>query len=881
MPGGLAHLLEHVLFHPTESQLKGMSVEKYTHQNNGFNNGLTSRFFTTYIFQFDLRAFKGFVPVLAEAMRNPSFDVQTIKKEINNVNSEISMKLTDNKEETFYKFIKMIGDKRAPMWRDSAFEISLKDTSVEQIRAHLVELHKKYYSPNLMKMAIVGDVSHTGAQHVIQAFMGAIPNKNVARPLYNETATYVPPFTEETYKRAYLISSPVKKTVLRLSIKIPETRTERYFLASEFMGFLALYSHKDSFVEALKRQDLVSKVKISVSESDYSVSLFTLSFFILGDDFGVKIESILSHFYAFVRQVSQTENLREVYNVYSKISKKNLFFKAHNDFVNPGMSTKTQFEMARELASKMHGITNKEALVVAEFSDEFDEPKWKAFIDSLLNEPPLIVISSNKFKRAETGDSSAEEVPLTALSGIGELVLTKIAPFDKDISYASPLLDEQVVEKLKLAVDLHVVFAFPPVINTGRLETFRIQTNCQISSLIAKKSAVKTSDIGTAPTAPQNYKEIDVESVKTVLMSQPEDETQIARQRQIYDKFDCLKECLHEEAFEDAPVRKFKAVFESKGFTIYHRRYRLSMQEETPIVMLVESEYLREQALSADVQGNVDLELRTQLLCRYLTEAHKTEYGHLYLTGNTVRLNVTQSATELAFHSSPDQAEQFAKSFFDFLHGEGLNEKFDAKLFENIKGRTLQRLKDVSTYSISKLAPYFGSLALSRFSRNVLDPAELEARIKAITELNRESMVSIKEKLFSKVNVQMLVVGPIAEENAVQIGRKIESLSGVSYSGSQEQFADPSSYLDFISNHHALSVPENTHYIVDIPNPILESSNSVYSTYFLLGRLNDKTRYQLQLAEYYLHHLMYDELRVVNNFGYVALAVLSEIHHVA
>lgn len=788
------------------------------------------------------------------------------------------MKLTNNKEETFYKFLKMIGDKTSPMWRDSAFEISLKDTSVDKIREQIIEFHKKYYSANLIKIAVIGDVSHTGTQQVMQSFMGTIPNNKVVRPLYNDKETYVPPFTEETYKRVYLISSPVQKTVLHISIKIPEIRTEQYFHASDFIAFLASYYHPNSFFETLRQESLVSEAKIKVTDSDYSTALFTLNFHIPGDEFGAKIEKILSHFYTFVRQVSNMSDLHEVYSVFSKLSKKNLFFKANNDFFDT--TIKSQFDMAAEIASKMHGIKAKEALVSGEFSDDFDEPKWKTFIEHLINEPPLIVVSSNKFKRGEAEESGTEEPQLTSFSGIGELVLRKITTFDKDIAYSSPLVDEQFIEKLKLSIDSTAVFVFPPIVSTDNLDTFKIQTNCPIPSLILKKSAAIKTDSGTQTTTHQKYQEIDLERVKSALMSQPEDESQAIRQRQIYDKFDYLKECIQDEALEDVPIHKFKAAFENKNFTIYHRRYRLSMQEETPIIVRIESEYLREQTLSADVQGNVDRELRTQVLCLYVMAAHRVEYGHLYLTGNSVRFNVSQSATELTFYSNPDQAEQFAKNFFDFLHGPGLKEKFNKNMFETIKTNFRQKLKDVSTSPISKLASYFGGLALSRFTRNVLDQVELEARIKAIDELDQESMVSIKNKLFSKARVNILVVGAIAEEDAVEMGKKIESLSKVSYSSNQEQFADPSTCLDFMSNHHALGIHEKTHYIVEIPNPIEDSSNSVYSTYFQLGRLNVKTRYQLKLAENYLHHLMYNELREVNNFGYVAFAALSELHHV-
>lgn len=37
---------------------------------------------------------------------NPSFEIESIEKEINNVNSEIVMRMTHNRELTYYKLLK-------------------------------------------------------------------------------------------------------------------------------------------------------------------------------------------------------------------------------------------------------------------------------------------------------------------------------------------------------------------------------------------------------------------------------------------------------------------------------------------------------------------------------------------------------------------------------------------------------------------------------------------------------------------------------------------------------------------------------------------------------------------------------------------------------
>lgn len=66
---------------------------------------------TSYFFDIET---KGLYPVMervADALTNATFSIESIEKEINNVNSEISMRMTYNKSLDYYKLIKMLGNK--------------------------------------------------------------------------------------------------------------------------------------------------------------------------------------------------------------------------------------------------------------------------------------------------------------------------------------------------------------------------------------------------------------------------------------------------------------------------------------------------------------------------------------------------------------------------------------------------------------------------------------------------------------------------------------------------------------------------------------------------------------------------------------------------
>ena len=62
--------------------------------------------------------------VLVDAVKEPNFSVESITKEINNVNSEISMRMTYNKDLAYYKLIKKIGNKDCRIFSDGFSNIN-------------------------------------------------------------------------------------------------------------------------------------------------------------------------------------------------------------------------------------------------------------------------------------------------------------------------------------------------------------------------------------------------------------------------------------------------------------------------------------------------------------------------------------------------------------------------------------------------------------------------------------------------------------------------------------------------------------------------------------------------------------------------------------
>lgn len=75
-------------------------------------------FNTSYFFELENNGMQELLDVLADALINPTFQKEHLEKEINNVNSEISMRMTYNKGLAYYKLLKLLGNPESNIFSD-------------------------------------------------------------------------------------------------------------------------------------------------------------------------------------------------------------------------------------------------------------------------------------------------------------------------------------------------------------------------------------------------------------------------------------------------------------------------------------------------------------------------------------------------------------------------------------------------------------------------------------------------------------------------------------------------------------------------------------------------------------------------------------------
>lgn len=222
---GLAHFCEHMLFLGTEKYPDENGYSSFLSKNGGSSNAATYSDVTKYYFDVVPEKLNEALDRFSQFFISPLFTESATLREINAVNSEHEKNLsTDvwrirqvnkciaNQDHPYAKF--GTGNKQ------TLLDIP-KENNID-IRSELIKFHKKWYSSNIMSLAIFGKESLDELEEVTIKYFSDIENKNVELPKWSDKV-YL-----DDQKAIKLTIVPVKDTRnLTISFQIPDL--DEYF----------------------------------------------------------------------------------------------------------------------------------------------------------------------------------------------------------------------------------------------------------------------------------------------------------------------------------------------------------------------------------------------------------------------------------------------------------------------------------------------------------------------------------------------------------------------------------------------------------------------------------------------------------------------------
>ncbi|KAG0279853.1 Insulinase (Peptidase M16) [Linnemannia exigua] len=255
---GLAHYLEHLLFLGTDKYPGENEYKEFLAQHAGRSNAYTSLNNTNFHFEVGHAHLERALDRFAQFFISPAFNESCTDREVRAVDSEFKRNLQmDNRR--LFQLGKHLSGRNHPYWHFGTGNlITLKDLPEEEgikPRDELIKFYHKYYSSNIMKLAIVGRESLDELTGWAVEKFSAIRNLEIAPPSYPG-----PPLTpKELLSMSYV--KPVKD-IRTLEVKFPFPDTSRHYTLqpSQYITHVVGHEGSGSILALLKRKGWASEI---------------------------------------------------------------------------------------------------------------------------------------------------------------------------------------------------------------------------------------------------------------------------------------------------------------------------------------------------------------------------------------------------------------------------------------------------------------------------------------------------------------------------------------------------------------------------------------------------------------------------------------------
>ncbi|ASM52146.1 hypothetical protein PESP_b0612 [Pseudoalteromonas espejiana DSM 9414] len=263
MQQGMAHYLEHMLFLGTERYPDTKGYSDFMTKNGGVNNAYTWLDITNYMFKINNDAFDEGLDRFADFFKAPKLYPEYTDKEKNAVNAEWSMRREMDFFGQFKLARKMMGDHPANRFLIGNLE-TLGDKKGSSLHKETVDFYNKYYSSNIMKVALISNLPIAEMEQKAQKYFADIKNKNIEKP----SVTAELDFDKAGGKRVfYSPNEDVKQ--LQLEFTINNNSDEFALKPNRYVAYLLSNEMQGSPAQVLRDKGWVSQLTATPSPSQY------------------------------------------------------------------------------------------------------------------------------------------------------------------------------------------------------------------------------------------------------------------------------------------------------------------------------------------------------------------------------------------------------------------------------------------------------------------------------------------------------------------------------------------------------------------------------------------------------------------------------------
>lgn len=178
---GLAHLLEHMLFMGSRHLPKPNAINHFIEQHGGSLNAWTGTEYANYHYHCSSDAIAQTLPAFADMLRQPLFEEDALKKEINNIHSEFEFKKKDDLRR-LYQIHKETCNPSHPF---AKFSVGNSDTfsehAIDELKRRLRTMHTIFYCGSNMCLCIASPMPTLQLEALINQCFGSMETGELAQ----------------------------------------------------------------------------------------------------------------------------------------------------------------------------------------------------------------------------------------------------------------------------------------------------------------------------------------------------------------------------------------------------------------------------------------------------------------------------------------------------------------------------------------------------------------------------------------------------------------------------------------------------------------------------------------------------------------------------
>lgn len=355
---GLAHYLEHMIFMGSEQYPEPNSLRSLVETNNGVLNAMTYAQKTSFYFRIASEQFATALSMLSNAIQAPLLSKTFAEKEIKAVDAEWKL-LKQNNVFSISRANAMTASDKHPMRKMGIGNLTtLKNKKNSNLHAELKQFHQKYYSANIMKLALVGNQDLSALKKLAVKYFSTMVNKKIVRPTTSELF-----FRDEHLKKHIFLDAQSQENILGLQFPLEKNSNDWMGKSNEYIHYLLTSEAPNALISSLREAGLIESMQALFDSSSYGNDGTAFVQFSLTEMGDKNHNKILAAFFKYLALI----NNHGVNSNYA-IELKNILDNKFYNFYEP-----TALSLANMFSSKMFDMTVEEVLRSETYFSGLDE----------------------------------------------------------------------------------------------------------------------------------------------------------------------------------------------------------------------------------------------------------------------------------------------------------------------------------------------------------------------------------------------------------------------------------------------------------------------------------------------------------------------------